>query len=151
MMYLVGVAVALIGLVVGLRIRRRHLARVFQDHMDIQVSVLLAKERRGRRRAHGSLILELKHYDKNLQSIYITSIRSKNEKIRVKYFSGLLFEVNRTNRADTRMLSIGVRMSNCAEDNCRQHKESVYVEGKLYFADKTKKAFGKDIVLSLIR
>ncbi|NGM63448.1 hypothetical protein G5B30_16185 [Sphingobacterium sp. SGG-5] len=151
MMYLVGVAVALIGLVVGLRIRRRYLARVFQDHMDIQVSVLLAKERRGRRRAHGSLILELKHYDENLQSIYITSIRSKNEKIHVKYFSGLLFEVNRANREDTRMLSIGIRMSNCAEDNCRQHKESVYVEGKLYFMDKTKKSFGKDIVLSLIR
>src|SRR5690606_38613319 len=137
--------------VVGLRIRRRYLARVFKDHMDLQASVLLAKERSGKRRAHGSLILELKHYDESLQSIYITSIYSKNEKIRVKYFAGLLFEVNRTDTEDTKMLSIGIEMSGCAEDNCRQRSERVYVEGKLRFMDKTKKAFGKDIVLSLIR
>src|SRR5690606_15668145 len=108
------------------------------------------KERRGRR-THGSLILELMRYDSNLQSIYITSIRSKNENIRMKYFSGLLFEVNQPNKEDTVMLSIGVDMSGSAEDSCSRNNEHVYVEGKFYFADKTKKTFGKAILLSLIR
>jgi len=130
--------------------RRHYLKLRFDKYLDMQVSVLLAKERRGRR-THGSLILELMRYDSNLQSIYITSIRSKNEKIRIKYFSGLLFEVNQPNKEDTVMLSIGVDMSGSAEDSCSRNNEHVYVEGKFYFADKTKKTFGKAILLSLIR
>lgn len=151
MQYLILGAMALAVLFLILWIRRYYRELTFDKYLDIQVSVLLAKDRIGTRRAYGSLILELKRYDNHLRSIYITAVHSKNNKIRIKNFSGLLFEVNNQGREDTNMLSISVQMPSGAEDSCRENKEHVYVEGKLLFEDKKQRYFGKRAILGLIR
>lgn len=151
MQYFILGAVALVAVFLILWSRRYYYRHTFDKYLDMQVSVLLAKERTGTRRVHGSLILELKQYDNTLESIYITTVRSKNEKIRIKYFIGLLFKVNNKDRRDTTMLSIGVQMPRCAERSCKKNKEHIYVGGKLVFTNNRKKYFGKDILLHAIR
>ncbi|GEM_PF-6358789 len=151
MQYFILGGVALVAVFLILWIRRYYYRHTFDKYLDMQVSVLLAKERTGTRRVHGSLILELKRYDNTLASIYITTVRSKNEKIRIKYFKGLLFEVNNETKSDTTMLSIGVHMSGCAESSYHKKREYVYVEGRLLFNDKRKEYFGKYILLHAIR
>jgi len=101
---------------------------------------------------HGSLILELKEYAPELRSVYVSQLKSKSKDIHIKYFNSLLFEINTPGKIDTKLLSIGIRMSDGeTERACKDHKEYIYVGGKLYLSDKQVIPFGKYLCIRALR
>jgi len=152
MNYLISL-VFLSGLVLFLVKRKRYmLRRNFDRYLDMHVSVLLAKERSGSHRMHGSLILELEEYAPELRSVYVSQLKSKSKDIHIKYFNSLLFEINTPGKIDTKLLSIGIRMSDGeTERACKDHKEYIYVGGKLYLSDKQVIPFGKYLCIRALR
>ncbi len=150
MNYLAVGALSLILTFLLWRWRRFYLIRSFDIYMDIQASILLPEETT-KGYIHASLNLQLNQYDSQLKSIYVTNLKFKNKGIHINYLNGLLFEVNRCDKKDLKLLSVGIRLSKNTESTFRELNEHVYITGKLYFKDNATKIFRKAIPIRIIR
>ena len=140
---------ALIFIVI--RWRRYQQKKNFDQHLNMLASIFLSRGSVDKQRVQGSLIMELQRYDSELRNIYITDIKFKNPDIQIKYFNGLLFEVNKQGSKDLTSLSIGIRLPKDVASIEAKNNEHLHIQGKFYFTDKTMKRFRKTISIQSIR